>query len=218
MEIKTFALCVKAQDFRESDKLLTLVSTNLGKIDVLARGIRSAKAKLKPAAMPLCFGEYILARTASTFTLIGCSITDNFFNCWSDLHKYAASQIILELIGKITYTDSDIHSKIELVYAIKALSAINYSTTFPYLPSIWYILKILPQVGIDINDIKSIESLKPIIDVILESSPEETDSIDISLKAVIDILKALNIQLKNSDIGKTNSITEGLKLLSEIPI
>ena len=57
MEVKTDAVVLKAIDYKDNDKLLTLFSPSLGKITAGIKGVKKPKAKLAFAAQPFCFAE-----------------------------------------------------------------------------------------------------------------------------------------------------------------
>ena len=57
MDVKTEAVVLKAIDYKDNDKLLTLFSPSLGKITAGIKGVKKPKAKLAFAAQPFCFAE-----------------------------------------------------------------------------------------------------------------------------------------------------------------
>ena len=71
-------ICLRAVDYGENDKIITLYLAEYGKIGVSAKGCKSAKSKLKYAVSPLCFGKYNLVRKKN-FVLAGCDCIDSFF-------------------------------------------------------------------------------------------------------------------------------------------
>lgn len=77
MEEKLNALCVRVVDYKDNDRLITLCTAEKGKILVKATGVKNPKAKLKFAASPLCFGEYIVVENKGRYTLKGCEAYDN---------------------------------------------------------------------------------------------------------------------------------------------
>ena len=90
-------ICLRAVDFGESDKILTLYLAQKGKVAVKARGCKNAKSKLKYAATPLCFGKYYLAGKGH-YTLVGCDCIDSFYSITLDPIKYYCSCVILEVV------------------------------------------------------------------------------------------------------------------------
>ena len=95
-------LCLKSVDYKENDKIISLYCGERGKISVNAKGCKSAKAKLKFATSPFCFGKYNLTKKGEKYTLIGCSLYDSFFDLTNDLHKYYAGCVVLEFLEKMT--------------------------------------------------------------------------------------------------------------------
>ena len=61
MEIKVNALMIRATDYGENDKILTLLTAERGKISAGIKGVKKAGAKLKFDAQPFCMAEYVLA-------------------------------------------------------------------------------------------------------------------------------------------------------------
>ena len=62
MEQIVNALMLKAADYNENDKILTLLTAERGRITAGIKGVKKAGAKLKFAAQPFCFAEYVLSR------------------------------------------------------------------------------------------------------------------------------------------------------------
>ncbi len=128
--------------------MLTLISAKKGKFVVVARGVRAQKAKLKLAASPLCFGEYIIVSKGNIVS--GCQIYDNFFNSWEDEDKAKASFAILEVLDKICLEGENASQ--ELIRALKALHGICYTQVYPYAYLAWFLAGILSIIGIDFSD------------------------------------------------------------------
>lgn len=145
METETKGLCIRATDYGETDKLLTVVTPDRGKLTVKARGVRQPKAKMKAGASPLCFADYTFSEGRG-LTLVGVRVIDNFFNCWSDVTKNACAMLVVELLDKTTAEGEEIGN--ELVCALKALSAINYGEE-PLTAVTVYFTKLLTIVGED---------------------------------------------------------------------
>lgn len=124
MEVKVNALVIKAVDYKESDKILTLYSLERGKITAGIKGVKKSGAKLKFASEPFAFCEFILAEKAGRFTVIGASYLDSFFSLRTNLIKYYASSVILESVNRLTVEnepDAELFSMI-----INAVKNVNY--------------------------------------------------------------------------------------------
>lgn len=211
MDTKVKALCVKATDYGENDTLLTLVTVDCGKLTAKIRGAKTPKSKLKMAASPLCFGEYILAKKGASYTVIGASIEENFFAAWSDLHKYAAASVITEILDKISF--GIIECGGELFGALKALSEVCYGNCSPYMTALWYGVNVLPRIGCDYTDESLPESVKALFTALENVQAEGADCIEATGSGLYEGLKYLGLLLKNTLSQKINSIEEALKLI-----
>lgn len=100
MQIKTDALLLRAVNFGESDKIVTLLGAE-GKLTAGMRGVRKAGAKLGFAAQPFCFAEYVLARRGSRNTVISASLHDGFFSLSGDIRSFYAAGCITEACDKL---------------------------------------------------------------------------------------------------------------------
>ncbi|MBO5328139.1 MAG: DNA repair protein RecO, partial [Clostridia bacterium] len=90
MEVKTEAIVLKAVDYKDNDKLLTLFSPTLGKITAGARGVKKPTAKLAFATQPFCFAEYVLAEKGGRYTVTSAYLHESFFALREDVTRYFA--------------------------------------------------------------------------------------------------------------------------------
>ena len=105
MEIKVNALVIKAIDYKESDRILTLYSLEKGKITVGINGVKKAGAKLRFASEPFCFAEYILAEKGGRYTVTSASYIDCFYDLRLSLEKYYFSAVISDFLN--VHTESE---------------------------------------------------------------------------------------------------------------
>ena len=71
-QIKFKGIVLKSIDYKEKDKLLTIFSLELGKLTAVLKGVRQEKAKLKFAAMPFCFAEFVATNVNGYYTITEC--------------------------------------------------------------------------------------------------------------------------------------------------
>ncbi len=99
---KVTAIVTRAVRYRETDMILTLVSLEEGKITATARGCLKPKAKLRYAAEPLNFGEYMLAGKDGRYVVADCSQIDAFSPIVLDIGKYYAAAYVLDALNKLS--------------------------------------------------------------------------------------------------------------------
>lgn len=119
MEFKTDALLLRAVDYGENDKMATLLTADRGKIGAGVKGVKKAGAKLKFAAQPFCFAEYVLAERGGRYTVTGCSLHDGFYPLREDIRAFYAASIVTAACDGLIY--EGIPSGEMLVAAVSAL-------------------------------------------------------------------------------------------------
>ncbi len=123
MDVKTDAVVLRAVDYLESDRILTLFSPQLGRITVGAKGVKKPKAKLAFATQPFCFAEYVLAEKGGRYTMTGAYLHESFFSLRGDIVRFYAACALAETCLTVLY-ERESHEGlfIALIEGLKALS------------------------------------------------------------------------------------------------
>lgn len=103
MEFKTDALLLRAVDYGENDKMATLLTAGRGKLGACLKGVKKSGARLKFAAQPFCFAEYVLAEKNGRNTVISASLYDGFFALREDVERFYAASVVTEACDKLSY-------------------------------------------------------------------------------------------------------------------
>ena len=120
MEIVVNALMLRAVDYNENDKILTLLTAEKGKISAGIKGVKKAAAKLKFAAQPFCFAEYVLASKGGKYTVINATECESFYDLRTDINKFYAASAAAEAANALTFEGDECR---EIFYeCVKALS------------------------------------------------------------------------------------------------
>lgn len=214
-ELKTQALCLRSSDYGEANKIITLFSAEYGKLSARVRSVKNPKSKLKQCAMPLCFGEYILVKSGDFYTVKGCTVEESFFDSWSDIHKYSSSQIVLESIDKLSEIGSPEPEL--LVKAVRILDAINYSEITPYVYATYFLINLLPQMGINVDEESEVpRKVATVFNGYRNASLEEIETLELTLNDVIQGLTYVNLVYRERLGEKFNSVIESLKILNSL--
>ena len=122
MEIKTNALLIRATDYGENDKIVTLLTECDGRLSASVKGVRKPSAKLKFAAQPFCFGEYILVGGGGRNTVVGCTEIESYYDLRCDVEKFYAACAVCAIAESITF-EGQLSGEIFL-RTVRALSSI----------------------------------------------------------------------------------------------
>ncbi len=99
------AIVLRHADYRDFDRMVTLLSPTAGRVDALARGCRRPKNALLPASELFTHGEFVLYRKGEQYTLTSCEITDAFYPLRLDTDRLCCGAYLLELAGAAAQPD-----------------------------------------------------------------------------------------------------------------
>lgn len=102
MLIELKGLVIRTADFTESDKILTLLTAEQGKITVSAKGVRSIKSRIRAATELYAYGSYVLYQKGDYFWLRESELIENFFSLRTDLDKMALAAYICEVVDDVS--------------------------------------------------------------------------------------------------------------------
>ena len=89
MHCTTKALVLRGVDYKESDRILTLLTRDMGKVTVSARGCRKKNSPLSAGCQLLCWSEFVLFQYQGRWTVKECSALREFRGMRTDLEKFA---------------------------------------------------------------------------------------------------------------------------------
>ena len=111
--IKVKGVVIAENNMGDFDKMITLLTPN-GKIGCSARGARRPKSQLMAGTQFLCFGEYMLFKGSSTYTLNSCETIELFYNIRTDLDKLEAAAYITKMIQDVTDENQNTYKIMQL--------------------------------------------------------------------------------------------------------
>lgn len=97
MDLKADGLVLRATDYGENDKMVTVLTAEHGKIGASMRGVRKAGAKLRFACQPFCFAEYVFAEKNGRYTVVQASLHDGFYDIRNSIETFYAAAGVTEV-------------------------------------------------------------------------------------------------------------------------
>ena len=128
MEEKQNGIVLSGINFSENDKLLNIFTLNKGVVCAKIKGVKKAGAKLKFAAEPFCFAEFIFSKTGEKRTVIGASLIDSFYPIRENIQKYFCAATVVEFIKRF-YKEEMVDER-EFMFAVSALKEIAYTENY----------------------------------------------------------------------------------------
>lgn len=99
---KTQAVVLRRYDFGEAGRQLVVFTPHLGKLSVLAKGVKRATSKLAGHVEPLCLSHIVVARGRNLDTLTQAHTVEAFARARSDPDKLFHALLVAELLDKLT--------------------------------------------------------------------------------------------------------------------
>ena len=143
--IKTRGLVIREVAVGESDKILTLLTPDIGKISVYSRGVRSIKSHRIAAAQLFCYNEVTLLPKAEKYTLGEACLIENFFDIRADIEKFALAQYFADLLCEISIENEDQSELLSL--ALNTLYTLCSDKPLPLIKSVFE-LRALCAIGL----------------------------------------------------------------------
>ena len=102
MHIQTEAIVLREAQYKESDKILTVLTKTEGKRTVRARGVRRINSKLAAASQPLVYSRMVLFEHKGLCTLDEAEVLDSFFDLRRDLERLSLALYLSDLCEALT--------------------------------------------------------------------------------------------------------------------
>lgn len=108
-------LVIKTIDYKESDKILTILSFEEGKISVSAKGVRKKNSKLAFSANLFYCGEFEIVETKNFKILTGASLLQDFSKIAMDVDTYVYASHFCEIASFVVMEDQKDEDVVKLL-------------------------------------------------------------------------------------------------------
>lgn len=107
MKLSTNGLIIREHHVGESDRLVTVLTRDLGLVRAFAPGARSIKGKKQAATQLLSYGNFTFSKGKDTYRITEAECLDVFFALRGDLVKLSLAQYFCELCGTLAPEQDD---------------------------------------------------------------------------------------------------------------
>lgn len=120
--VKTKGIVAREVKVGESDKILTVVTEELGKISVSARGVRRAGNRYSAGTQIFSYCDWVLYKGKNTYVLNSCEIIDPFYEIRQDMTLLIYASHMLQLLNDVTNENQPAKDLVDVfIHALKAL-------------------------------------------------------------------------------------------------
>ena len=143
--VKTKGIIIAEKVMSDFDKILTILTPNIGKIECVAKGARRPKSLLMAGTQFLCFGEYLLYKGGDSYSMNSCETIELFYNIRTDLDKLNYAVYITKIINDVT-TENQNNYKVLQLY-LNTLYVISNTNKDLELTTAIFRLRLLSIIG-----------------------------------------------------------------------
>jgi DNA repair protein RecO (recombination protein O) len=104
---KTEAVVLRHRKLGEADRILTVLSRDQGKFDVVAKGVRRPKSHKSGHLEDLSHSSLLLAKGRTLDTVTQCELIDSLAELRTDLERLGAAVYIAELVDRFAEERQD---------------------------------------------------------------------------------------------------------------
>ncbi|MBR5647849.1 DNA repair protein RecO [Candidatus Saccharibacteria bacterium] len=207
-DIKTFAYVMRRTNYGEADRILNII-TPLGKMSVIAKGVRKEKSKLAGGIEMFSLVELTIHQGKSEFGVVTSAKMKKYFNnIITDLNKMEFAAVALKKINKMAeQSDNPEHFKI----VDQVLNALNANIDLELIEA-WFLFNACKANGEEANLYFDISGKK-----LLPDKTYEWDSLELALvERVSGSITANEIKLMRLMSTSEIALVAGVKNTKEL--
>ena len=141
LNLNVSALVLRRSEYRDYDRMLTLLTAEHGKLEAVARGCRRPKSELINAAEPFVCGQYQLYYNHERYSVVQCRVTEGFYELRKDLDKLTLGVEWLKLLETMAVSNEPQNALFDM--ALSALSYLTYSDIEKKLLHVMFQMKLM---------------------------------------------------------------------------
>ena len=143
--IKTKGIIIKRRNFGEADRILTIYTENIGKVSVMAKGVRKTLSKLSGHIEIFYLSNLMLAEGKNFYTLTGAELIEDFNNLRNNLKHAENAFLVAEAVDKLIEEENPSEDIFHLI--IEAIKNIDCYKNDNNLTINYFLLRLLVYIG-----------------------------------------------------------------------
>ena len=112
--IKTKGIILAQHNMGDTDKMITLLTPDLGKIGCAAKGARNVKSTLMAGTQFLCFGDFIIYKGITSYSINSCEPIEIFYNIRLDIDKLKYASEVAKIVNDVTDENQNTYRILQL--------------------------------------------------------------------------------------------------------
>nr|MDD6336080.1 DNA repair protein RecO [bacterium] len=143
--LSTPAIVLRTANYRDYDRMLTLLSPEHGRLSALARGCRRPGAKLRGAVQVFQTGQYFFASRQDRLTLTQCELGESYYNLRFNLSALEHASYIANLCEEAAVPGQADPELYQLL--LDTLALLNGGTPPPEEVLVHFVVRLMAHLG-----------------------------------------------------------------------
>lgn len=128
MHFTTKGIVLRETDYKDNDRLLTVLTYDRGKLTLRARGVKQKSSRLKGGCQLLAFSEFVVFENCGFFAINEAVPKEMFIGLRNDIEKMALASYIAQVTENLAQENDADPALLSLcLNSLYALSALNRS-------------------------------------------------------------------------------------------
>ncbi len=115
-EIKVHGIVLREDPMGDKDKRLVLLSAEMGKLTILAKGALGVKSKFRSLCSQFCFGEYILTKGKTFYYIKEGTLAESFYELRTNIDRLAYGSFMLEVAEEFSLEGQENRDLLEILF------------------------------------------------------------------------------------------------------
>lgn len=104
---KTKGIVIKETNYSDNDKILTVLTEDLGKISCMAKGARKTNNHLLASSQFLVYSEFVLYKGSNFYHINSAEVINTFYNLKTDYDKLEDAFFFSKILFTLTYENEE---------------------------------------------------------------------------------------------------------------
>lgn len=153
---KTYGLVLSEANSGDYDKVITILTSNMGKVTAFAKGSRRPKSVLLAPTQVFSFSNFVLYEGSTMFYINSADIVDVFYNIRFDYSKMEIGFKILKILKAVSPENVEVYNYLKL--GVLTLNYLAKSDKDPEFIYYIFIARLLYEMGLGLNIVSSKKS------------------------------------------------------------
>lgn len=153
---KTYGLVLSEANSGDYDKVITILTSNMGKVTAFAKGSRRPKSVLLAPTQVFSFSNFVLYEGNTMFYINSADIVDVFYNIRFDYSKMEIGFKILKILKAVSPENVEVYNYLKL--GVLTLNYLAKSDKDPEFVYHIFIARLLYEMGLGLNILSSKKS------------------------------------------------------------